>query len=98
MDRTYDFIKTLMIPDVPVPPLTEVDIATYRRLTAMLCRMQESDTPDDDPTTMDEVIWCAIQGGLRESERDAGVERDHITGLPVQLVKPRKRRRFWRWF
>ena len=64
-------------------PQMTVDLACYRRLLAMRARIIRDDPSllDDGPVEMEHVIYAAIMEGLRESEREAGVEYDENTGL-----------------
>ena len=76
-------------------PVVEADLAMYRRLEAMHERMKRSDLPDEEPTTFEEVVYCAIMGGLRESEADYGEPRNEHTGMPLAIspyADPHRRR------
>lgn len=81
-----EILKAIFSPLVELPAV-QADLAMQRRLHAMHLRMLKEDEPGEDPTTFEEVVYCAIMGGLRESERDAGALRNENTGLPL-LISP----------
>jgi hypothetical protein len=63
-------------------PAMSVDLACWRRLEAMCERLRRED-PELAEDAMTHVVYAAIMGGLRESEREAGEVYDENTGRRV---------------
>lgn len=63
-------------------PRMEVDGGTWRRLLAMQERLIEQDPSlaDESGRGLEHVVYAAICGGLRESEKDDGVAYNENTG------------------
>lgn len=62
----------------------DVDLACYSRLEAMMARIQEEDEELRREPAIEPVVLAAIMGGLRASEREAGVVYDESTGRQVE--------------
>lgn len=78
-ERVHALLTPVVLPEVTV------DLATFRRLTALHTRIREGDPGGGgSEIEFEDAIYVAISSGLRADEERSDVHYNENTGFPIE--------------